>query len=153
MEKMMYLLYKITNLINQKYYIGAHKTNDRNDNYLGSGKAIKRAIIKYGRENFIKEVIKECKTEQDMYDNEIRLVGTKWKIDPLCYNTMPGGVGGFDHINSTNINRGQNNVMKRPEVVAKVIAGMKYTRSLNPEYYNNIARKNLLKAVEKNTGK
>jgi hypothetical protein len=54
---MYYLIYKITNLINNKIYIGKHITKDKNDDYMGSGKLITRAIEKYGLENFKKEII------------------------------------------------------------------------------------------------
>jgi hypothetical protein len=39
-----YIVYKITNLLNNKYYIGVHSTDDLNDGYLGSGRQIKEAI-------------------------------------------------------------------------------------------------------------
>ena len=48
-------IYKITNLINGKIYIG-QDSNDRLD-YFGSGLLIKRAIKKYGKENFNKQII------------------------------------------------------------------------------------------------
>lgn len=63
---MYYLIYKTTCLINGKYYIGKHKTSNRDDSYIGSGKLLQTAIKKYGRENFIREIILECSSEEEM---------------------------------------------------------------------------------------
>lgn len=46
--KHFYIIYKITNKVNQKFYIGIHKTENINDDYYGSGHCIKAAIKKYG---------------------------------------------------------------------------------------------------------
>tara|TARA_Y100001938_G_scaffold133516_1_gene192982 strand:+ start:109 stop:258 length:150 start_codon:yes stop_codon:yes gene_type:complete len=48
------VVYKITNNINERVYIG--KDINDNPNYLGSGILIKKAIRKYGKDNFIKEI-------------------------------------------------------------------------------------------------
>ena len=63
---MFYTVYKITNLINGKFYIGKHQTKDLHDDYMGSGHLIKKAIRKYGKENFIKEYLGVYNTEKEM---------------------------------------------------------------------------------------
>ena len=57
--KKIHYFYKITNLVNNKYYYGIHSTNNLNDGHMGSGKRITCAIKKYGIENFSFEIIKE----------------------------------------------------------------------------------------------
>ena len=53
---MNYLIYKITNTVNNKIYVGCHKTQNVNDNYMGSGKILQHAIAKYGISKFTKEI-------------------------------------------------------------------------------------------------
>jgi hypothetical protein len=92
---MYYLVYKITNTINDKIYIGCHKTENINDGYFGSGKVLKLAIKKYGVENFIKEIIYEASNSEEMFEKEKQLV----EIGKHSYNLKTGGQGGFDFIN------------------------------------------------------
>lgn len=94
---MFYLVYKITNKINNKFYIGCHKTNDKNDDYFGSGKYLKNAIKKHGIQNFTKEIIFEASSSEEMFEKERQLV----EIGPQSYNLKSGGFGGFDYINKT----------------------------------------------------
>lgn len=62
------VIYKITNLVNGKQYIGRDSRN--NPNYLGSGTAIKNAILKHGRANFKKEILEHCKDIDHLIDRE-----------------------------------------------------------------------------------
>ena len=89
---MYYLIYKITNQINGKSYIGKHQTEDLYDDYMGSGKLLKRAIEKYGIENFTKYIIEIYDTEQKMNLAEKILVVTD---NEISYNLCSGGHGGF----------------------------------------------------------
>ncbi len=96
---MFYTVYKITNKLNGKFYIGKHQTLNVNDGYMGSGKLIKYAISKYGVENFDKEILAVCNNEIDMNNMEKKLV----VLSENSYNLCEGGNGGFSYINNSNI--------------------------------------------------
>lgn len=91
-------IYKTTNAVNNKIYIG--KANKNDPLYLGSGLKIKSAIKKYGKGNFHKEIIEECES------NVIGLREKYWiefynsTDDNIGYNISSGGEGG-DHYWST----------------------------------------------------
>ena len=89
----MYTVYKIINVLNEKYYIGVHKTTNPNDSYMGSGVAIKNAIKKYGKKNFKKEVILITEDKNEAYELEKKLT-TDFNTDKT-YNMKMGGVGGW----------------------------------------------------------
>ena len=90
---MFYYLYKTTNLINAKIYIGVHKTKKLNDGYLGSGKIIKDAIKKYGKEFFKKEILEFFDNEDLMYLKEMEVVDETFIKNADTYNLMIGGFG------------------------------------------------------------
>lgn len=96
---MFYTIYKITNKINKKYYVGKHQTNDLNDGYMGSGIKLKNSIKKYGINNFIKEILFVFDNEQEMNDKEKELV----IVSEETYNLCEGGKGGFGYINDNNL--------------------------------------------------
>ena len=87
-------IYKITNKINGKVYIG--KDEKSKANYYGSGKNIKAAIKKYGAENFQKEVLEDCISDKIVLQEKEKFWIEKYNsIDPeVGYNISKGGDGG-----------------------------------------------------------
>jgi len=90
-----FYFYKITNLINNKFYFGVHSTDNLNDGYMGSGKYLKRAQDKYGIENFRKEILKYFSSKEKMFEYEKEIVTEALVNDKSCYNIMVGGKGGW----------------------------------------------------------
>ena len=149
---MFHFIYKTTNIITEKYYIGAHSTIKIDDGYLGSGVSLKRAIKKHGKSSFVREIICYCNSIDELYNKEIELISLCLN-DRNCYNMKPGGKGGWHNINMYGTHKGQNNVMNRcPDIKQQVIENGKKTRLMNKEFYDEISRTNGRKAKEKCTG-
>lgn len=91
---MHHYLYKTINLINSKYYIGIHSTNDLSDGYIGTGKLLKQAIKKYGKENFKNEIIIFFSTKEKAYSTERQVVSQEFVEQKNNYNLRIGGIGG-----------------------------------------------------------
>jgi group I intron endonuclease len=90
-------IYKTTNLINGKVYIGQRKDKDVNLNYFGSGKRIKSAIKKYGLENFTVQEITFRPDKTSLDDCEIYWIAYFRQLlsQRNCYNLSKGGVSVF----------------------------------------------------------
>jgi group I intron endonuclease len=85
-------IYKTTNLINGKIYVGKSLRNE--DSYLGSGLQISGAISKYGKENFKKEILEEC-SEDVLNEREIYWIDfLNARDNRIGYNISIGGTGG-----------------------------------------------------------
>jgi group I intron endonuclease len=126
------IIYKTTNLINGKFYIGQDSNN--NPAYIGSGILLNRAIIKYG---IVKEVLEVCNSKEELNKKEIFWIES---LKPV-YNIAKGGSGGDTlsaHPNLELIKNkfkgrvsyfkgkkrpdmlGENNPAKRPEIREKI---------------------------------
>lgn len=84
--KKYYTVYRIFNRMNGKEYVGFHGTNDLNDGYMGSGKLIRKAIEKYGPENFEKEYITIFDKKEDAEELERNIVNYECVLREDTYN-------------------------------------------------------------------
>lgn len=96
---MFYIVYKITNLINNKIYIGCHKTKNINDSYMGSGIALKNAQKKHGINNFTKEILSVLDNIDEMFELEKELVNSDFVKRNDTYNLKEGGKN-WDYLSS-----------------------------------------------------
>ena len=91
-------IYKITNLINGKIYIGKHKYDipELDLSYWGSGKILSKAYKKYGKDNFKRELIDIAESESDLNNKEIYWIDfyNVYLNEDLGYNLTRGGDGG-----------------------------------------------------------
>ena len=133
-----HFLYKTTNLINNKYYFGAHSTKKLNDQYLGSGKYLKRSINKYGKENFKIEIIEFFQNREELMEREKEIINETVLLDDMCMNLRPGGFGGFSS-------------KEQIENAKKSNAKQKWLKENDSEWFKRICenkKKSLLKQYE-----
>jgi group I intron endonuclease len=83
--------YLTTNKINNKQYVGMHCTFNVEDNYLGSGKYLLKAIRKYGKENFTREILCICTSVEEAHKKEEEYIKYYSTLKPFGYNLSPTG--------------------------------------------------------------
>ena len=96
---MLYTVYETINTKNGNTYIGCHKTKNKDDEYLGSGAILSKAIKKYGIQSFEKTVLYVFDNPEEMFQKEAELVNEEYIASSNTYNAKVGGMGGWDHIN------------------------------------------------------
>lgn len=104
-----YIVYETTNLVNNKIYVGIHKTKDPDkfDGYLGNGiyatqpytyqyskTAFQCAVKKYGPSNFRRKTLAIFNTEKEASDLEEQIVNEKFLERDDVYNMILGGLAG-----------------------------------------------------------
>lgn len=121
------IIYKTTNLVNGKIYVGQDLYNRAT--YFGSGKILHQAIKKYGRANFKKEIIEHCTSREHMNEREIYWISKLDSFTPNGYNISKGGGCG------NGIRRHPN----RDAIIEKIRAANK-GRKRTPEQRKRISR-------------
>ena len=123
---MPYILYKTTNLVNGKYYVGV--SNGNNPSYKGSGPALLNAIKQYGSKNFKREVLETFNTKEEAFAREAEMVNEDFVKDRKTYNVKNGGKGGTGHT-------------KSKEHRERIRESIKKKYATDPEYARNGGRK------------
>ena len=87
-------IYKITNTLNNKIYVGKREKQVFDESYWGSGRHITASINKYGKEHFIREVIEWCDSREYLCERERYWINKLNTKDPqIGYNITDGGLG------------------------------------------------------------
>ena len=108
-----WIVYLTVNTVNQKTYIGVHKTNrDDFDGYIGCGVNIyipasykkskthfQYAVNKYGIDKFIRSILFTFDNEEEAYKKEKELVTEDYVRNPNTYNLIVGGRLNTNHAN------------------------------------------------------
>jgi|TARA_R110000851_G_scaffold270161_2_gene422835 hypothetical protein len=135
-EKKLHFIYKTTNLLTGRYYIGMHSTDDLEDGYLGSGKRLRYSIRKYGEQNHQREILEFIDTREELKFREKEIVSLDEIAKENCMNLVVGGEGGFSseqqRENAKKSNERQKELSKNPKWVKK--RSKKMTESLNKQY-------------------
>lgn len=130
--KKYHFIYKTTNLLTDKYYVGMHSTSNLKDGYLGSGKRLRYSIRKYGVENFKLEILEWFDTREELVDREAQLVNEDLLKDEMCLNLKPGGAGGFSL-------KATKNGRKKTDEILKQKYGENFKSIISKNYYNNLS--------------
>lgn len=93
------VVYKITNNVNNKIYIGCTIDYDRRVRQHKSCKfkgatLLHKAFLKYGANSFSFEIIGSYKSEEEMFKAEVECIKQFNSLDPVGYNLHHGGKGG-----------------------------------------------------------
>jgi group I intron endonuclease len=128
-------VYCVTNLINGKKYIGQNKSC--NPAYLGSGKLIRLAIKKYGKENFIKDILWEGPiefiNEMELYWIEYFMADTNPQFYNICKDANPpvlfGMLNGFYNKNHSEESKKKIRNARSRQTNVNYIAGLEKMNS------------------------
>jgi group I intron endonuclease len=116
-------IYKTTNLINGKIYIGQHQRDEFDSKYYGSGKILLRALKKYGKENFKVEVVCWIRKFERLDIAERQFIKAFDSRNPkIGYNITQGGMS------PTNVNKGIKFTEEHKRKISVSSIGKKGTR-------------------------
>lgn len=127
-------IYITTNIKNQMMYLGRHgssyigKDKLRNDSYLGSGIYLINAVDKYGKENFVRVIVRETNTEDNLIELENYYLDLfECAINPNFYNISENPIGG-----NVTKNMPEHFILEKNRKISK--SRIKFEESKTPEW-------------------
>ena len=103
-------VYLTTNIVNGKIYVGQHTITSGDWKYIGSGTLFKRALEKYGKENFKRKILRLCYSHKELNIWEhVYIVKYKSTDKRIGYNIAFGDILSSEH-----------NVTKLPEIRKRI---------------------------------
>lgn len=127
-------------MINGKIYIGQDSNND--NNYFGSGILLKKAIKKYGKKKFKKEILEICNSKKSLDEREVYFIDLYNSIKN-GYNLSVGGTGGPNFKNKKHTDETKKKLVdiwkKRKEDINFVhnMTGFKHSKKTKENYSIN----------------
>lgn len=91
--KQFHIIYKTTNHINNKIYVGMHSTYNLDDGYMGSGTLLRKAVAKYGEDNFSTQILHSLPDRKSLIEMEREIVDKLFVARDDTYNIVIGGGG------------------------------------------------------------
>lgn len=99
MEERYGYVYKITNIVNNKIYVGKRVATTFDDQYWGGGKIIHSALKKYGKDNFTRDILEWCSSKEHLEERERFWIAELNARDlTIGYNIAEGGEGGITYV-------------------------------------------------------
>lgn len=140
------IVYKTTNLLNGKIYVG--KDSKNNPNYLGSGVLLAKALRKHGRQNFIKETLCYCNSIEELNEKEIFYIESlNSRNSKIGYNVAFGGEGN-DHFRKTGKDNHNFGLVRSDELRNRIRAkklGVKTPESIKKKISESLAKSEIFK--------
>ena len=158
MENKIYILYKTTNIINDKFYVGIHKQKHgvspyEFDGYLGSGKILIESIQKYGKNNFVRETLDTFDTKSEAEEAEKLMVNGLFLENKNVYNLIEGGGSPPYHPTLWTGKKHKDGTKRKISLnrAGKAVGDNHWTKDpTKQQSYDLMVKKNSLKATELN---
>ena len=94
-QKQYHYIYKTTNVLTNKFYVGMHSTDNLEDGYIGSGKRLWYSIRKYGKENHKCEILEFLSSREELKNREAEIVNEDFVKSPTTDDMEKGNAGSW----------------------------------------------------------